>query len=96
MDSLPDMNSRTTFVGIPGLPPALFNRPSGCRFRSRCPYAFDRCREQEPPLIPVGNIQVACHLYPTHTALPPLPATVAAGEALATPVAGPSTGEVQA
>ena len=101
MDSLPDMSSRTTFVGIPGLPPALFNRPSGCRFRSRCPYAFDRCREQEPPLISVGNIQVACHLYPTHTALPSLPATVATGEALATPIAGslaagPLTGEVQA
>ncbi len=80
MDSLPDMQSRTTFVGIPGLPPALFDRPSGCRFHPRCPYAFDRCRQQEPPLIAIGNIQVACHLYPTHTALPPLPETIKAGD----------------
>lgn len=108
MDSLPDMKSRTTFVGIPGLPPALFNRPSGCRFHPRCPYAFDLCKEKEPQLIPIGNIQVACHLYPTHTALPPLPQTSTQGERVAeaveTPVASPlvdplvnpTAGEVQA
>jgi peptide/nickel transport system ATP-binding protein len=104
MDSLPDMHARSTFIGIPGLPPALFNRPSGCRFHPRCPFAFDRCRHEEPPLIPVGSIQVACHLYPTHTALPPLPEAVKQGDSLPlateTPIAGPlvnpAAGEVQA
>jgi oligopeptide/dipeptide ABC transporter ATP-binding protein len=105
MDSLPDMHSRTTFVGIPGLPPALFERPTGCRFRLRCPFAFDRCSQEEPPLAVVDNRQVACHLYPTHTALPPLPESttntiIAEANGLPkeveSPLAGPIAGEVQA
>jgi oligopeptide/dipeptide ABC transporter ATP-binding protein len=94
MDSLPDLQSRTTFVGIPGLPPALFDRPSGCRFHPRCPYAFDRCSQQEPPLLAVGSIQVACHLYPTHTALPPLPETAKQGIELPQPIEAPVAGPV--
>ena len=104
IDSLPDMHSRSSFVGIPGLPPALFNRPSGCRFHPRCPYAFDRCRTEEPPLAVVEGRQVACHLYPTHTALPPLPEQMievgALPRAVEAPIAGqmsgPIAGEVQA
>ena len=30
--------------------PNLLNLPKGCRFSPRCPYAQDRCREEEPPL----------------------------------------------
>jgi oligopeptide/dipeptide ABC transporter ATP-binding protein len=37
--------------------------PSGCRFRTRCPLAFDRCVVEEPPLIDVGGGQsAACWL----------------------------------
>ncbi|MFP3223171.1 MAG: ABC transporter ATP-binding protein, partial [Nitrososphaeria archaeon] len=38
--------------------------PSGCRFHPRCPYAFDRCKVEEPKLKEVepGHF-VACHLY---------------------------------
>ncbi len=39
---------------IPGSPPDLRNPPKGCRFRPRCPLAFDKCYE-EPPLKEVEN-----------------------------------------
>jgi oligopeptide/dipeptide ABC transporter ATP-binding protein len=34
---------------ISGAPPSLINLPRGCKFRPRCPHAFDKCIE-EPPL----------------------------------------------
>jgi oligopeptide/dipeptide ABC transporter ATP-binding protein len=40
--------------------------PTGCRFRTRCPLAFDRCAVEEPPLIDVGGGQAAaCWLAET-------------------------------
>ncbi len=38
---------------IPGTVPPLWALPSGCTFRDRCPHAFARCAEQEPPLLAV-------------------------------------------
>jgi len=35
---------------IEGMPPSLINTPEGCKFRPRCPHAFDKCME-EPELI---------------------------------------------
>ncbi|MGA4847460.1 dipeptide ABC transporter ATP-binding protein [Streptomyces sp. G5(2025)] len=35
---------------IPGLPPNLATRPTGCRFAPRCAFATDECRSAEPPL----------------------------------------------
>jgi peptide/nickel transport system ATP-binding protein len=34
---------------IEGMPPSLINLPQGCKFRPRCPHAFEKCLE-EPPL----------------------------------------------
>src|SRR5258707_1569014 len=43
--------------------PSPINPPSGCRFHTRCPYVFDRCRTEEPQLRSTGSGQwVACHL----------------------------------
>lgn len=41
--------------------PSPIDPPSGCRFHTRCPYATDRCREEEPSLRQIGARQVACH-----------------------------------
>jgi peptide/nickel transport system ATP-binding protein len=35
-------------TGIPGRPPPLLDPPTGCRFRARCPFAFDKCVEEPP------------------------------------------------
>lgn len=76
IDSLPTLDDKKALRGIPGLPPSLLNLPPGCAFAARCPYAFERCRGETPLLQPVGVAQLAaCHLYPEHAVLPPLPAT---------------------
>ena len=50
--------------------------PTGCRFRTRCPLAFDRCVTEEPPLIDVGGGQsAACWLADTDA-----PTALAVGE----------------
>lgn len=49
---------------IPGTPPDLINPPPGCRFHPRCPYAMDKCKKEEPPIIEVEKGHyVACWLY---------------------------------
>jgi peptide/nickel transport system ATP-binding protein len=47
-------------VGIPGSPPLLLDPPTGCRFRDRCPVAFEKCLEVPPFIeIELGH-SVAC------------------------------------
>jgi oligopeptide/dipeptide ABC transporter ATP-binding protein len=62
--SLPSLEEKGAFQGIPGLPPSLLNRPVGCSFRARCPRAMERCAVVEPRLREVQpDRRVACHLY---------------------------------
>ena len=49
-------------TGLTGDMPSPLNPPSGCVFRTRCPYAVDRCEADVPPLRPMDdNSLVACH-----------------------------------
>ena len=50
---------------LPGEVPDPGQPPSGCRFHPRCPYAFDRCGVEDPPLVPLaGDREAACWLQP--------------------------------
>ncbi len=43
--------SHTALQAIGGRPPDLISPPKGCNFSPRCPYAQERCHEEEPPLV---------------------------------------------
>jgi oligopeptide transport system ATP-binding protein len=48
---------------VSGEVPSPISPPSGCRFHTRCSYAFERCRSEDPALRDLGGGQaVACHL----------------------------------
>jgi peptide/nickel transport system ATP-binding protein len=49
-------------TGLPGDPPDPRELPSGCTFHPRCPRAFDRCIEVDPPLFEVGDARRAACL----------------------------------
>jgi oligopeptide/dipeptide ABC transporter ATP-binding protein len=54
---------------LPGEVPDPANPPAGCRFHPRCPYAFDRCRVETPPLAKiVPGRAAACWLAPDRAA----------------------------
>jgi len=60
---VPDPEAEKKRIILRGDVPSPINPPSGCRFHTRCPYAFDRCSKEEPPMQEVLPGQfVACHL----------------------------------
>ena len=58
---------------LPGEVPDPAAPPSGCRFHPRCPYAFERCPRDEPPLLPIApGRAAACWLQiPEEPPAPP-------------------------
>jgi oligopeptide/dipeptide ABC transporter ATP-binding protein len=54
---------RERLTTIPGTVPPPTAWPAGCRFRDRCPYAWERCATEHPPLYQIGAGHVSrCHL----------------------------------
>jgi peptide/nickel transport system ATP-binding protein len=59
----PEAKLTTRALEVRGEPPSAIDPPSGCRFRTRCPFAFARCETEEPLLREAGaNHLSACHL----------------------------------
>lgn len=72
----PGQRARRTI--LEGETPDAAHIPTGCRFRPRCPKAYDRCAVEEPPLFDVGGGQsAACWLAEPGRALPVVEATAA-------------------
>ena len=66
--SLPSLEEKGKFQGIAGLPPSLLDRPTGCSFHPRCPFAMPRCSVEDPRLQEARPGRwVACHLYDAAT-----------------------------
>jgi oligopeptide/dipeptide ABC transporter ATP-binding protein len=67
--SIPRAEARGTRLNeIKGVVPRPGKWPAGCRFHTRCPSAFDRCRSEEPARTSVSATQAAwCHLVEQET-----------------------------
>jgi peptide/nickel transport system ATP-binding protein len=62
--SLPSLEGKGVFKGIPGMTPSLLNPPPGCPFHPRCPKAMERCRVIVPDLQEIRPGRwVSCLLY---------------------------------
>ncbi|RMF11385.1 MAG: ABC transporter ATP-binding protein [Alphaproteobacteria bacterium] len=64
LNSMPriDRAGEERLTAIPGQPPNLQRLPSGCAFRPRCAYAFERCEQERPELEDIApGRRKACH-----------------------------------
>ncbi len=65
ISSLPNLENKGVFHGIPGLAPSLLKLPGGCTFHPRCAHVMEVCKTVVPRFQTLpGGRQVACHLYP--------------------------------
>jgi peptide/nickel transport system ATP-binding protein len=62
--SLPNLENKGVFNGIPGMAPALLQLPGGCAFHPRCSQVMETCKTHRPQstTLPGGRI-LECHLY---------------------------------
>jgi len=62
--TLPSLEAKRAFRGIPGIPPSLLDPPPGCAFHPRCPRAVGLCSTEVPASREIRPGRwVACHLY---------------------------------
>jgi peptide/nickel transport system ATP-binding protein len=79
---VPDPTIARNRIILKGDVPSSMNPPKGCRFHTRCPYAFERCRIEEPPLRSIEHGHVAaCHLHDLPAAQNPLAGAAPIGTA---------------
>jgi oligopeptide/dipeptide ABC transporter ATP-binding protein len=63
LSSVPALHRTRERIVLTGELPDPANPPSGCRFRTRCRYVIDRCRDEEPALREIADGRtVRCHL----------------------------------
>lgn len=63
ISSLPVLENKGVFTGIPGITPSLLDVPPGCVFHTRCPQVMEICKHETPEFIQVSASRwVACHL----------------------------------
>jgi peptide/nickel transport system ATP-binding protein len=67
----PETARQNRGAGVKGELPSPINPPSGCRFRTRCPFAQDVCAEREPQLQPFGPGHLAACHFPLQPAMAP-------------------------
>ena len=64
IESLPSLDNKGVFRGIPGLAPSLLRLPAGCAFHPRCDKAMAVCSTTRPEQrLLAGGRGVTCHLY---------------------------------
>jgi peptide/nickel transport system ATP-binding protein len=64
INSLPSLDNKGVFQGIPGLAPSLLRLPSGCAFHPRCAHAMPVCSTVRPEAVGLqSGRSVTCHLY---------------------------------
>lgn len=64
IDSTPDNMKENRFFNIDGYIPKVYEKPTGCKFNTRCNKVMDRCMNMEPELITLKeDHRVRCFLY---------------------------------
>lgn len=58
---VPDPDNKKERIHLDGELPSPIDPPDGCRFCTRCPYATEKCRTEEPIMKDFGNRRCACH-----------------------------------
>jgi peptide/nickel transport system ATP-binding protein len=68
ISSLPNLDNKGVFQGIPGMAPSLLRLPGGCPFHPRCQKVMEVCKTVVPKFetLPDGR-SLACHLYSAET-----------------------------
>ncbi len=69
LNAYPNMTTARDLRGVRGSLPDPAHPPAGCRFHPRCTQAVDECRRIDPPLQPIGDRLIACHLGGLQTLL---------------------------